>query len=230
MRRGRGERLRISRFVVLVGGEHVGHRGGELVDVPVGVDVAGRLDRGMAEQLLDGLEVAGGVEHALAGCVAALVHLLAAGRAGRDDAGGGKAAIPPVVRGVAAHRLLRVAAHAYAGDRALRAEQVVRGLGFDVEDVVFEVVLQRKRRLEQKVRSAHSLMRAEEDGRPTRVSIPTELRRAVFERDGGRCVECDGRFDLQYDHILPVAHGGGTTLQNLQLLCADCNRRKSDSI
>jgi hypothetical protein len=65
--------LRIGRFVVLR--EHVGHRGGELVDVPVGVDVAGRLNRGVAEQLLDGLEVAGGVEHALAGCVATLVHL-----------------------------------------------------------------------------------------------------------------------------------------------------------
>ncbi|HEV2974233.1 MAG TPA: hypothetical protein VGX69_04465 [Solirubrobacteraceae bacterium] len=117
-----GERLRIGRFVVV---EHVGHRGCELVDVPVGVDVAGRLDRGVAEQLLDGLEVAGGVEHALAGCVAALVHLLAAGRARRDDAGGGEAAIPPVVRRVAAHRLVRVAAYADAGDRALRAQQVV---------------------------------------------------------------------------------------------------------
>ncbi len=30
--------------------------------------------------------------------------------------------------------------------------------------------------------------------------------------------------------ILPVADGGATTLQNLQLLCADCNRSKSDSI
>jgi len=63
-----------------------------------------------------------------------------------------------------------------------------------------------------------------------RSPIPTELRRVVFERDGGSCVECGGAFDLQYDHILPVAHGGATTLQNLQLLCADCNRRKSDSI
>jgi hypothetical protein len=53
--------LRIGRFVVL--GEHVGHRGGELVDVTVGVNVAGRLDRGVAEQLLDGLEVAGRVEN-----------------------------------------------------------------------------------------------------------------------------------------------------------------------
>jgi hypothetical protein len=93
--------------------------------------------------------------------------------------------------------------------------------GLDADDIK-ALVLQRKRRLEQKVQSARSLMRAEEDGRPTRVAVPTELRRAVFERDGGRCVE--------YDHILPVAHGGATTLQNLQLLCADCNRRKSDSI
>ena len=92
------------------------------------------------------------------------------------------------------------------------------------------LVLQRKRRLEQKLRSARSLMRAEENGRPTRAPIPTELRRAVFERDGGYCTECGGAFDLQYDHVLPVAHGGATTLQNLQLLCADCNRRKSDSI
>lgn len=101
--------------------------------------------------------------------------------------------------------------------------------GLDAEDVK-ALVLQRKRRQAQKLQSARSLMRAEENGRSTRVAPSTELRRAVFERDGGRCVECGGSFDLQYDHILPVAHGGATTLQNLQLLCADCNRRKSDSI
>jgi hypothetical protein len=101
--------------------------------------------------------------------------------------------------------------------------------GLGAEDIQ-ALVLQRKRRLEQKLNSARSLMRAEEDGRPTRVPIPTELRRAVFGRDSGHCVECGGAFDLQYDHVLPVALGGATTLQNLQLLCADCNRRKSDSI
>lgn len=73
-------------------------------------------------------------------------------------------------------------------------------------------------------------MRAEAAGQPTRVPIPADLRRIVFERDGGRCVECGSNFDLQYDHILPVALGGATTAENLQILCADCNRRKSDSI
>lgn len=92
------------------------------------------------------------------------------------------------------------------------------------------LVLQRERQRDRKLRTARSLMRAEADGRPTRVGIHTDLRRAVFERDGGRCVECGSNFDLQYDHILPVARGGATTIENLQLLCADCNRSKSDAL
>jgi 5-methylcytosine-specific restriction endonuclease McrA len=101
------------------------------------------------------------------------------------------------------------------------------GLG---EEDVKALLLQRERRQQQKLQSARSLMRAEEAGRPKRTPVPTELRRAVFERDGGKCVECEGSFDLQYDHILPAAHGGATTVENLQLLCADCNRQKSDTI
>jgi len=101
--------------------------------------------------------------------------------------------------------------------------------GLGPEDVK-ALVLQRERRAERQLRTAHSLMRAEQENRPTREPIPVELRRAVFERDGGHCVECSGTFDLQYDHILPVSRGGATTVQNLQLLCADCNQRKSDSI
>ncbi|HXV05230.1 MAG TPA: HNH endonuclease signature motif containing protein [Solirubrobacterales bacterium] len=90
------------------------------------------------------------------------------------------------------------------------------------------LVLQRDRKAQRQLQTAHSLMRAEEQGRPTRIPVPVETRRAVFERDGGKCVECESSFDLQYDHILPVALGGATTVENLQLLCADCNRRKSD--
>lgn len=90
--------------------------------------------------------------------------------------------------------------------------------------------LQRERRLQQKLNTAHSLMRAEAAGRPGRTPTTSDLRRMVYERDGGRCVECDSTFDLQYDHVLPVALGGATTVENLQLLCADCNRQKSDTL
>ena len=64
--------------------------------------------------------------------------------------------------------------------------------GLEAEDVK-ALVLQRKRGQEQKLQSARSLMRAEENGRRRRVPLPTDLRRAVFERDGGHCVECRRR-------------------------------------
>jgi 5-methylcytosine-specific restriction endonuclease McrA len=59
-----------------------------------------------------------------------------------------------------------------------------------------------------------------------REPIPREVRRAVFERDGGKCAQCGSNFDLQYDHVIPVVLGGATTVGNLQLLCGDCNREK----
>ncbi len=52
--------------------------------------------------------------------------------------------------------------------------------------------------------------------RARREPIPREVRRAVFERDGGKCVQCGSKFDLQYDHVLPVALGGAATVENLQ--------------
>ena len=99
----------------------------------------------------------------------------------------------------------------------------------DAEDVM-ALVLQRERRAQRTLQTAHSLMRAEAEGRPTREPVPVDVRRVVFERDGGKCVQCGSAFDLQYDHILPLSLGGATTVENLQLLCADCNQRKSDSL
>ncbi len=54
--------------------------------------------------------------------------------------------------------------------------------GLDADDVK-ALVHQRERRLQQKLQTARSLMNADEAGRPTRIGIPSELRRAVFERD-----------------------------------------------
>jgi hypothetical protein len=98
--------------------------------------------------------------------------------------------------------------------------------GIDVK----ALVLQRERSAQRKLQTAHSLMRAEEAGRSQRSPVPTEVRRAVFERDGGACTECGSGFDLQYDHVLPLSRGGATAVENLQLLCGDCNRRKGASI
>ena len=62
-----------------------------------------------AEELLDRLQVAPRlVEHALAGGVPRLVHLLARGLALGDYARPLKAAVPPAMEAVDAHRLVAV--------------------------------------------------------------------------------------------------------------------------
>lgn len=63
-----------------------------------------------------------------------------------------------------------------------------------------------------------------------RKPIPTSVKKAVWKRDGGKCVSCGSDVDLEYDHIIPVAKGGSSTIQNIQILCKKCNRKKSASI
>jgi hypothetical protein len=63
-----------------------------------------------------------------------------------------------------------------------------------------------------------------------RESISQTVRVEVWQRDGGRCVDCLSQEKLEFDHIIPVAMGGGNTSRNLQLLCETCNRRKGASL
>jgi hypothetical protein len=55
-------------------------------------------------------------------------------------------------------------------------------------------------------------------------------RREAYERQGGLCVICNKRFDLEEmeaDHITSWVEGGKTTAENCQMLCKDDNRRKA---
>jgi hypothetical protein len=55
-------------------------------------------------------------------------------------------------------------------------------------------------------------------------------KREAYESQRGICTNCKERFnfeDMQADHIKPWSKGGKTDSDNCQLLCADCNRRKS---
>lgn len=51
----------------------------------------------------------------------------------------------------------------------------------------------------------------------------------VFSRDDGACVYCKSIEDLQYDHVIPLAHGGPGVPENVVLACKICNEDKSNS-
>lgn len=97
-------------------------------------------------------------------------------------------------------------------------------------DDVLALVRERQRRRRRKLERAHTALVLDQEPTRRRERIPRELKRVVFERDGGRCVECDSTFELQFDHVIPVALGGATTVENLQLLCAPCNQSKGDAL
>ena len=70
----------------------------------------------------------------------------------------------------------------------------------------------------------------EEKALSIRAFNPRDIR-AAYEKQKGLCVKCGNHFEIeemQADHITPWSKGGHTTPDNLQMLCADCNRKKSN--
>lgn len=63
-----------------------------------------------------------------------------------------------------------------------------------------------------------------------RMTIPMDIATAVWNRDGGKCCICGSNENLEFDHIIPISKGGATTFRNLQILCKNCNIKKSDNI
>lgn len=56
------------------------------------------------------------------------------------------------------------------------------------------------------------------------------MKQKVYEKQNGICVECKEKFDISQmegDHISPWHEGGKTIEDNCQMLCKNCNRRKS---
>ena len=56
------------------------------------------------------------------------------------------------------------------------------------------------------------------------------MKLSAYERQKGVCPMCNEHFDIKQmegDHITPWHAGGRTTAENCQMLCRDCNRRKS---
>lgn len=93
------------------------------------------------------------------------------------------------------------------------------GLDAEYAEAVFDTLTRMAKR--QVVRS-----NGMGDGR----QIPQDVKVAVWQRDGGRCRQCGAQQYLEFDHIIPLSKGGASTINNLQLLCRQCNQMKGAHI
>ncbi len=62
-------------------------------------------------------------------------------------------------------------------------------------------------------------------------SFSDKIKRKVYEKQKHKCKLCKKTFELEQmeaDHITPWCEGGHTVEANCQILCKECNRRKSD--
>ncbi len=112
--------------------------------------------------------------------------------------------------------------------RALMRASVPDGdLGAVIEQAVTEKLERLESRRFARTKSPRqSLSRTDTASR----HIPAAVRRAVHERDGGRCRfvdeqgrRCTARDRLEFHHRHPFSHGGDRGIENVQLLCRSHN-------
>jgi 5-methylcytosine-specific restriction endonuclease McrA len=90
-----------------------------------------------------------------------------------------------------------------------------------------------KRKFAETEQPRHGHRRSNSDGR----HIPAEVRRAVWQRDGGQCTftsdaghRCQERKDVQFDHIDPYARGGEASIGGIRLMCRAHNQYEADRL
>lgn len=65
-----------------------------------------------------------------------------------------------------------------------------------------------------------------------RREFTAKVKVAAFQRANGHCEKCGGFIlaGAQYDHRIPDALGGEPTIENCEVLCSPCHRRKTSKV
>jgi hypothetical protein len=101
--------------------------------------------------------------------------------------------------------------------------------GLDADELYALLVSrqQRERGRIERAKAMVSIGMQPQDQVRRRDVIPDDVKQFVWLRDGVSCQHCGSQVELQFDHVIPVALGGSSNAENLQILCGPCNRRKS---
>ena len=96
-----------------------------------------------------------------------------------------------------------------------------------LQSEIYALLITRQQREQQRIAIAQATVAVGATPRSSsRGAIPDDVKQYVWARDGGRCRSCGSGVELQFDHVIPIALGGSSVADNLQVLCGPCNRRK----
>ncbi len=168
-------------------------------------------------------------------------------RSDRQLVPGPVACTPPVVPSQPERYLVQVAIPKSTHDKLRRAQALLShaipsGSVAQVLDRALDVLIDQLEK--RKFGAASTKSREKQPGLdPARRSrstsgarhIPACVRRAVWERDRGRCTfissdgrRCESRKFLEYDHVEPVARGGTASVTGLRLRCRAHNQFEAE--
>ncbi len=103
--------------------------------------------------------------------------------------------------------------------------------GHDLEDKIIAELNQHLRYYIENL--GEEIQEAEEFATKRKKAIARErakvkyLEEDIMQRDEYKCVQCGSSRRIEVDHRWPIAHGGESTMENMRVLCQDCNRKKS---
>ena len=155
---------------------------------------------------------------------------------GRAQLGPGRAAPPETIEPLAPGRYkVQFTASAELRDKLDRLRALMRSSvpDGDLAAIIDAAVTEKLERLEARRFGRTKAPRKEPSaaqGPPSSRHVPAAVRRAVYERDGGRCRyvddqgrRCSAREGLEFHHRHPFAFGGHHSVDEMALLCRTHN-------
>ncbi len=143
---------------------------------------------------------------------------------------------PARVPQIESGRLAKIALRERTCETLRRAHELLVGsVPFgDHDEVIHRGLIALIERLEKRKFATTSKPRVTHQASTSPRTIPAAIRRAVLARDGGRCTfvgptghRCESRA-VEFDHVVPIARGGTSTLANVRLLCRAHNQLEAE--
>ena len=133
---------------------------------------------------------------------------------------------------------LRVRVRRETLDKLRRAQDLLRHVvpSGDAGEILDRALTLLIREVERKKMAKVEHPRPARTGSRRARHIPAAVRRAVTERDGGRCAfvgtqgRCDETGFLEFHHVNPFALNGETTVDNIELRCRAHNQHEADQM